>query len=57
MTLQIGQQKETDPYYVRTRYGWGWEVRGPNGYCSRPFETQREAIELAAWKNYKSYRT
>lgn len=38
-------------FWVRTRYGRGWEVKSPTnarqGYRSSAFDTQSEAIELA----------
>lgn len=30
---------ESDRYTVRCRHGWGWEVRGPNGYQSTPISS------------------
>lgn len=44
-------------YTVRTRYGWGWEVIGPNGFQSMPIETaisaEIYANALTAGKNHE----
>ena len=40
-------------HWVRTRHGWGWEVRGPNGYKSAAFGTQAEAMTLADRLNHR----
>ncbi len=37
---------ERNGFWVRTRVGWGWEVRGPEGFASEAFGTQQEAIDL-----------
>jgi len=36
-----------EQYQVRTRYGWGWEVTGPDEYASCPVESQGGAQALA----------
>lgn len=53
---QIAYKQEQDilagftPFYVLTRFGWGWEVRGPNEYKSAAFGTQQEAVDHARRK-------